>query len=314
MRLKNLLITVFIIFLVITSCQSDDDGGSVVPPRDRTEQQITDQDSLMGYLETHYYNSSLFEDGSNYSVSDIVITELPKDANGNYLDLPNPEENTLLISDIETHTTEFQETDYEYYILRINQGGGVQPNFTDRIKIKYSGNLLDEEVFDSNVNADTPFDLTQVIRGWTTVLPSFSTAESGPIINPDGTLSYDNYGFGIMFLPSGLAYFNVPQTGIPAYSNLIFKFELYNSDVLDHDQDGIPSYREDLNLNMSVFDDDTDEDGRPNFSDQDDDGDGVFTIFEDIDEDGDPTNDDTNNNGIPNYLDPESTESNQDNS
>ncbi len=50
--------------------------------------------------------------------------------------------------------------------------------------------------------------------------------------------------------------------------------------------------------------DDTDNDGVPDYLDPDDDGDGVPTQDEDVDGDGDPTNDDTDNDGVPNYLDP----------
>ena len=112
-----------------------------------------------------------------------------------------------------------------------------------------------------------------------------------------------------MFVPSGLAYFSGNSTGA-IYDNLIFKIELLQMEEQDHDSDLVPSYLEDLNDNIDVTDDDTDEDGLPNFIDLDDDGDGVLTINEDIDGDGDPTND-IGANGIPKYLDPEETESNE---
>lgn len=47
---------------------------------------------------------------------------------------------------------------------------------------------------------------------------------------------------------------------------------------------------------------DTDGDGIPNYLDNDDDGDGVLTINEDYDGNNNPADDDTNNNGIPDYL------------
>ncbi|WP_156032938.1 FKBP-type peptidyl-prolyl cis-trans isomerase [Sediminibacter sp. Hel_I_10] len=312
MKLNVVYIFAIVVLSCLSSCKKDDDGDLVfLPPRDRTEQQIADRDSLIGYLETHYYNSSTFDVPGNYSTSDIVLTELPKDDSGNYLSLPDPENNTLLIDSplLETNTTTFAETEYEYYVLRLNEGGGENPNFSDNIKINYSGILLDGEVFDNTVNADMPLDLVRLIPAWRIVIPSFGTAEGGSTLNEDGTFSYENYGLGVMFIPSGLAYFSeVPYT----YTNLIFKFELYDSTVNDHDGDGVLSHLEDINENSNVFDDDSDGDGLPDYVDTDDDGDGVFTLFEDIDGDGDPTNDDTNNNGIPNYLDPESTESNQD--
>jgi len=50
---------------------------------------------------------------------------------------------------------------------------------------------------------------------------------------------------------------------------------------------------------------DTDLDGIPNHLDFDDDGDGVLTLDEDYNGNGDPTDDDTNNNGTPDYLEAE---------
>ncbi|OUS02584.1 hypothetical protein A9Q86_03540 [Flavobacteriales bacterium 33_180_T64] len=312
MNLKKNLIVLFLFVITITACKPDEVEFSLVPDRDRTEQQAVDRDSLLGYLETHYYNSGDLDlAGTDYSISEIVITELPQDAEGNYLDLPDPDNNTLLINAVDTYTATFLEVEYEYYILNLNQGGSeYSPNFTDLAEFVYSGNLLDEEVFDSSINPSGPFDMIALIEGWRHVLPKFNIASSFEI-NPDGTVQYNDYGLGVMFLPSGLAYFSSPPFGIPVYSNLIFKFELYRAQENDHDEDGVFTHLEDLNGNMDINDDDTDEDGLPNFFDQDDDGDGVLTINEDLDNDGDPTNDDSNNDGIPNYLDEDATESNQ---
>lgn len=314
MNLKNSLIVLFILIGIVTACSPDDPDIALVPLRDRTEQQVIDKDSLIGYLETHYYNSGFLSiSGTDYTIADIIITELPQDDNGNYLDLPDPDDNTLLIDAVDTYTTSYLDVEYEYYILNINQGGGdYSPNFTDLVQLVYSGNLQNEDVFDSAVNPNQPFDMVGLIEGWRKVIPRFNTAVTF-IENPDGTVQYTDYGVGVMFLPSGLGYFGTPPGGIPLYSNLIFKFELYRAQENDHDLDGVPSQFEDLNGNFDVTDDDTDEDGIPDFFDTDDDGDGVFTIFEDLDGDGDPTNDDSDDDGIPNYLDADSAESNQDN-
>lgn len=304
---KYVVALVISAFLGILACSPDDDNVELVPERDRTEQQMVDNDSLIGYFQTHYYNSSLFEVPGNYSLEDIVINELPQDENGNYLDLPDPDNNTLLIDDVEEHTTVYQETDYKYYILRLNQGGGeASPYFVDDVRINYKGNLMDDDVFDSTVNPTT-FDLINLIRGWQLVLPQFNES-TGFTSNPDGTVQFENYGFGVMFLPSGLGYYSSPPIGVPSYSNMIFKFELYQTEINDHEADNVPSYIEDLDGDLDIFNDDTDGDDIPNFLDLDDDGDGVFTAFEDIDGDGDPTND-IGANGIPKYLDPEETES-----
>jgi hypothetical protein len=276
MKIKNY--TVFLLVLVIgfSGCKKNDDDIVTVPERDRTEQQLVDKDSLLGYLSTHYYNASTFEIPGNYKTSDLIISELPKDANGNYLELPDPDNNTLLIDAVDIRTTTYLDVEYEYYILNINQGGGSLPNFTDNININYSGNLMDETVFDSTINS-VVLDLINLLQGWRNVLVEFSTADGSYVINPDGTVQYNNYGFGAMFLPSGLAYFSSAPSGIPLYSNLIFKFELYQASPNDHDGDGIFSHLEDLDNNKNAYDDDTDEDNIPNFLDANDDNDTILT-------------------------------------
>jgi len=71
----------------------------------------------------------------------------------------------------------------------------------------------------------------------------------------------------------------------------------------DTDGDGVFDEFEDLNQDNDYTNDDTDQDGIPNYNDTDDDGDGVLTADEDINNDGDFTNDDTDGDGVVNYLD-----------
>jgi hypothetical protein len=329
MKIRKITLYILCAIVGFVSCSKDDDRDNpiIVEARDRAEQQIIDKDSLIGYLENHYYNSSVFVGNLNQSINDLIISELPEDGI-----LPDPVNNTLLIDAIESKNTIFEEVDYEYYILRLNQGGGnIIPNFSDDIRVIYSGNLLNEEVFDSAITP-TEFDLTALVTGWGRVLSQFNIAENY-IENGDGTISFNNAGVGVMFLPSGLAYFADPplNSNIPVYSPLIFKFELYQSEINDHDFDGVPSYLEDLDGNMELANDDTDEDGIQDFLDVDDDGDGTLTVEEDLEDidpnvdssgdgildndldgDGDPTNDDTDGDGIPNYLDTDDTVSNKD--
>ena len=54
-------------------------------------------------------------------------------------------------------------------------------------------------------------------------------------------------------------------------------FEIYQTEVNDHDSDGIPSYLEDVDNDIDLSNDDTDGNGLADFVDVDDDGDGVLT-------------------------------------
>ncbi len=75
---------------------------------------------------------------------------------------------------------------------------------------------------------------------------------------------------------------------------------------LQDDNDGIAAELEDINGNGDLTDDDSDEDGIPNYLDTDDDGDNVLTEDEEPDPNGDgdlSDAQDTDEDGIPDYLD-----------
>ena len=326
MRFK-LYIFLFAILLLGFSCGDDDDDGVIqVPEADRTEQQVIDNDSLVTFLQSHYVDASLLTNNSTILLNEIEINQLPEDG-----ELPNPDQNSLLFDMVETLTTTYFDVEYEYYILKINQGGSENsPNFSDKVRVSYEGTLMDDTVFDSS-STPVDFDLTSTIAGWGRVLPEYNNAEDF-VINSDGTVTYNNPGIGIMFLPSGLGYYSAAAGSVPVYSNLIFKFKVFQSEVNDHDFDNVPSHLEDLNGDYDLTNDDTDEDTFADFVDSDDDNDGTLTIDEDLEPDsdltvdrdgdgdptndigdGDPTNDDTDGDGIPNYLDPDDTASRDDN-
>ena len=281
MKIKILKFTLSFLALIaiIYSCNNDDDNIITVEERDRTEQQAADRDSLLAYLSTHYYNSSFLEADTNRKYSDIIITEL---ITGDEV----PEGNRLLIDAVETHTINYLDVEYEYYILRLNQGGGNAPRFTDAVRVRYEGVSVESgETFDI-ISTPEDFSLTTsiglgVIKGWELIMPQFNSA----IVPTDGynviegIVQYDNFGLGVMFIPSGLAYYSGANTG-SSYDNLIFKFELLQVEQADHEGDGIPSYLEDLDGDNDVFNEDTDDDGFANFIDVDDDGDGVLTVDE----------------------------------
>ena len=325
MKYKPYILLITILLLGF-SCGDDDDNGIIeVPEADRTEQQVIDNDSLVSYLQSHYVDASLLSNNPTISFTEININQLPDDG-----ELPNPNQNSLLIDIVETLTTTYFDVEYEYYILKINQGGSENsPNFSDKVRVSYEGTLMDDTVFDSS-STPVDFDLTSTIAGWGRVLPEFNIAEDF-VINSDGTVTYNNPGIGIMFLPSGLGYYSAAAGSVPVYSNLIFKFKVFQSELNDHDFDNVPSHLEDINGDYDLTNDNSDDDTFADFVDSDDDNDGTLTIDEDLEPDsdltvdrdgdgdptndigdGDPTNDDTDGDGIPNYLDPDDTASRDD--
>ena len=53
------------------------------------------------------------------------------------------------MSAVETKTTTYSEVEYDYYILKIKQGeGAASPLFSDKVRVNYSGSLMDGTEFD----------------------------------------------------------------------------------------------------------------------------------------------------------------------
>ncbi|WP_106792621.1 FKBP-type peptidyl-prolyl cis-trans isomerase [Aquimarina sp. Aq78] len=301
--------------VVLYACKKDDDdgGGTAVPPRDRGEQQITDDAALQDYLRTHFYT---LEDVfiNNDATPEYQLAKLDTIADANI------GEQSILDSPLLT-TKKITRNDVEYtlYILNLNQGEGThQPTFADSTLVTYQGELLykptaSNRVFDNAVNP-VWFDLVSVVEGFRESLVDFKGASSF-VQNGDGSVTHTGYGNLVVFMPSGLAYFNEARPSIPAYSPLIFNIQLYKVNQADHDRDGLPSYLEDIDgdrLLLRDANDDTDQDTAPDYLDNDDDRDGTLTKDEitvnDSNNDGFITLDeitfyDDDGDGIKNHLD-----------
>lgn len=271
MKYKDNLLLICLLIISIISCTPDEDTITSVPENDRTEQQVIDNDTLVHYLNSHYYNAAEVNALANPTISDVVITELLE---GETL----PTGAALLMSDVERKTTTYLDVEYDYYILKIKQGeGAASPRFCDKVRVKYAGSLMDGEEFEVKLNP-IDFDLASVIPGWNRVFPEFNVGTF--MTNSDGTVSYDGHGMGVMFLPSGLGYYATYSPSIPTYSNLVFKFELLQTETMDHDSDNIPTYMEVNEADYDLYGQDTDEDLIADFLDIDDDGDGTATSDE----------------------------------
>ena len=297
MRLNKLFIASLFLAVFAISCEKDDDGGGteVIPPRDRGEQEIADQEALVEYLNTHFYN---YEDFQNPPSDFDYRVRLDT------LDAENADKTPLIESDLlEKKVITRNEVDYTINIIKVMEGAGEKAKFSDSTFVSYRGELLNRESFDAST---TPvwFDLVNTIPGFGQSLNEFAGA-SGFEVNADNTITWSNdFGIGSVFIPSGLGYFSTARTGIPAYSPLVFNIQVFAANEADHDHDGIPSYMEDLDGDENVLNDDTDGDLIANFSDPDDDGDFVATKEEIvIKEDGTLEFPDTDGDGTPDYLD-----------
>ena len=94
---------------------------------------------------------------------------------------------------------------------KLRAGNGKMPKVTDRVKVHYTGKLIDGTVFDSSVDRGEPitFALNQVIPGWT-----------------EGLQLMDEGSKYLLYIPYNLGYGERDMGNIPAGSTLVFEVEL----------------------------------------------------------------------------------------
>ena len=295
--------------LAIVSCnKKDDDEVVVVPLKDYQEQFNIDNANIEEYLKTNYITVT-----ENMDVTISAITD-PATQPSIMSYLNSSTFPKLLLRNIDLHGIT-----YKMYYLVLREGTGVAPMNTDGVLTAYRGEYLKRvdatatepehlttTLFDQVVYPQDVMDLYTVIMGWSEIYPQFKTGTT--TYNTDGTPNYQDFGAGVLFVPSGLGYYASPpaSSSIPIYSPLIFSFKLYDIKRMDHENngysngvlitnpDGVFDYQEDINgdgyvrdyrnttlyPNAPVNPDDTDGDGIPDFLDQDDDGDGYLTRIE----------------------------------
>jgi len=300
------IISVFVFCLVLVSCSKSSSDDSI---RDYATQYATDIASIESFIDTHYLTHD-----ADYNVT--FDTLLPSSGHSSIRT-----DSSFLLRD----TTVVEDgIDYKIYFIKFREGTQKRPTQVDSVYVSYKGINLEqdstteeEDVFDQT---QTPvwFKLQEVITGWSHIIPNFKTGTYSSNSGGNNPISYDNYGAGVMFLPSGLAYYQSSTGNISAYSPIIFSFKLLELHYRDQDGDGILSKDErdfknlpaslrwkvnpylgydingdgDIDTSTTLYDTngdgvadstewyDTDGDGIPNMYDIDDDGDHYTTRSE----------------------------------
>lgn len=294
--------------LSLFSCDKND-PVEITPPRAYADQYKTDIADIEEYLNTYYFTDPVNNPGKTDD-QDVTLIKIPDGGTQrsimSYLNAATFPK--LLIRNVKLH-----DVDYKLYYLVLRPGIGESPCNVDGVFTSYRGDYL-QRVAATTTTPVTPeyisatkfeeikfpqsfFSLYSTVSGWGETFPQFKKGTFKA--NADGSVSYYDFGAGVMFLPSGLAYYNTGAASIPAYSPLVFSFKLYEIQRLDQDNDGVPSFQEDLNGDGYVYfysntvsyptppddeiryaDDKPDKDGIPNFFDVDDDGDNYTTKLE----------------------------------
>lgn len=263
--------------LAIVSCKKEEDDFVLPPANDFGEQYIVDSAIIEEYLDTHYMTldanlnatfTLIPEGGTQVSVKNQ--TNFPLQS----IEVNNDNRLSLRTNGNVTDTQK-----YKLYYILLNEGGGQNPITIDSCYVKYRGwNFENVEIDRAQTPVWTSFPINDLfISGFRQILPVMKTAES-IVENTDGSVNFVNSGKCVVFIPSGLAYFNGSRgVNVPSYSNLAFQIELKALNQIDHDNDRILSYLELYGTETDYFKQDTDGDLIPDFLDIDDDGDGFLT-------------------------------------
>ena len=290
-----LIILLCINISFLSSCKKDDSSDEdAVPKRDLAEQYIAENDSIIEFMQTHFYNYTDFENiGSNQNPELIIDTIAGDNAN-----------KTSIYDQVKSMEIEVKDDDdnivvHKLYYEVLREGSGDNPTVADSVFVTYKGLLFDNTVFDQR-KSPVWLEAKNVVRGFQEFLPKIKRGSIN--VNPNGTFDFDNFGIAFAIFPSGLGYFSNGTGNIRPYSPLIFQVNLLTLNRTDHDNDTVLTIFEDLDGDHNFDNDDTDSDGFPNYVDSDDDGDGVLTKDE-YDVDGDGVADDSDGDGTPDYLD-----------
>ncbi|SCY67097.1 FKBP-type peptidyl-prolyl cis-trans isomerase [Flavobacterium caeni] len=296
---------------VLFSCDKNNNSVDYEILQDYGVQYTYDLSVIEDYLKTHYIEEIVNNPGG-VDDQDIKLSPIPEGGTQEAIwDSP-----LLHFVDVERHTMT-----YRIYYIKQREGAGDQPSRVDRVLTSYDGAYLkmgEEPTRFEYVQTPTSYlPLHSVIVGWSEIFRLFK--DGNLVENPGNPATFEDFGAGVMFVPSGLAYYNQATSTIPKYAQLMFKFKLYDVKLDDQDGDGIYSNDEDINGD-GFFDDDSDGDGIVDYQDTDDDGDGHLTRNEIKNASGelydfnlipDCSGDTSNPDRLKRHLDPACTKENE---
>lgn len=108
-----------------------------------------------------------------------------------------------------------QKTDSGLVFIDIKPGSGEQPKADSKVKVHYTGTLIDGTVFDSSVERGEPvtFPLNGVIRCWTEGLQKMKVGGKAKLVCPSD-LAYGDRGSPPKIKPGSTLVFEVELLGI----------------------------------------------------------------------------------------------------
>ena len=245
------------LFIAISACKKDEE--TQLSP---SEQSKVDNDILVEYMKIHVLKTEIFrteEETDQEYAEKIKRSSTKVDWKVENLADDAPEGTETLFDLMgESYIAHNEDgTDYKVYYYRIDEGVGANPVDEDEVVVDYFGNYLSGTNFDNSLRNQScaEFPLDKVIKGWTLAIPMFKIGEVRDGVNEfpgvregdqeEGEEAdyevnpyrekMDNYGRGIILIPSGLAYGPNGSSGISPNSVLSFDIVLFDIKEVEED-------------------------------------------------------------------------------
>ncbi|HTF80369.1 MAG TPA: FKBP-type peptidyl-prolyl cis-trans isomerase [Cytophagales bacterium] len=122
------------------------------------------------------------------------------------------EEDKTILEFIKKNKLVFQKTESGLYYVQQKKATGVKAKAGDKVKVHYTGRLIDSTKFDSSADRNEPFEFElgarQVIQGWDEGIALMHKGEKGILIIPS-RLGYGERGAGQSIKPNSILLFDV---------------------------------------------------------------------------------------------------------
>ena len=182
------------LLLISFSCKKDDTNNIDIPIKDLSEQYIIENDSIIQFMKTHFFNYSDFSNISSTDSPEIIFDSIIGD---NLNKTPIYDQvSTLQISVKDANDNDVNHNLY-YHVIR--DGIGDNPTVADSVFVSYKGLLFDGSSFDSRKNPIW-MEAKNLIRGFQEFLPLLKKGDVK--VNNDGTYDFMDFGIGFVIFPS----------------------------------------------------------------------------------------------------------------
>lgn len=153
--------------------------------------------------------------GANMKLDDASVRQAMKDLNTAVTNKQKSTEESFLAENGKKEGVQALPSGVQYKVIK--DGDGAIPTEKDKVKVHYTGTLLDGTKFDSSVDRGEPaeFQVSRVIKGWTEALTHMKKGSKWQVWIPYA-LAYGERGTPSM--PG--------RPGIPPFSTLSFEVEL----------------------------------------------------------------------------------------